>query len=194
MSKFHSSKAFQFITLVVISSLCILLDTLTKIHFSQAKLPAHTPEYSATGIDGSVFNKSGRLMYHVDSDSAWQYPNDKKIYLKKIKILFYNKETGVLDYQISSDDGWVDESNKFGFLKTNVIAIISAKKNEPVTTMYGSNVNLNFKDNIVSSEDNMKAIRAKSTVTSHGFNYDSDKKFLTLMSKVSVLYDSKQEK
>lgn len=188
MSKYHSSKLFQFITLVVISSMCLLLDTLTRIHFSRANLPKNSPEYTAYGADGNVFSKSGKLLYRVVSDEAWKYPNDQKIYLKKVKIYFYDKKNDTVMYQISGDDGFVDEGNKQGLLGRNVVATIEGDDVHTPITFYGSQVTIDLGNNLFTSNADVKAVQAQSTVTAHGFSYNSDQEVLTLNSKVRVLY------
>jgi LPS export ABC transporter protein LptC len=175
VNKYHSSKLFQFITLVVISSLCLLLDKLTKIHFSQANLPKNAPEYTAYGADGNVFNQSGKLLYRVVSDRAWKYPNDPKVYLQKVKIYFYAKKTDAIAYQISGDDGFIDEENKQGELGKNVVVTMNSDNLNAPITFYGNQVDI-------------KVVQAKSVVTAHGFSYDSEQQFLTLNSKVRVYY------
>jgi LPS export ABC transporter protein LptC len=189
MNRYYSSKFFQIITMVIISSMCILLDALTKIHFSHSILPTNEPEYTATGADGSVFAKNGKLLYRLTSDKAWQYPHDKKIYLKNVHVYFYNKTTDALDYQITGDDGWVNTETKTGMFGKNVIVIMSATSNEAETRFYGSMVNMDLDKNLFYSNENIKVVNQKSNVTAHGFSYTSDNQFLTLNSKVRVFYD-----
>lgn len=188
MSKYHSSKLFQFITLIVISSLCLLLDSLTKIHFNRTQLPKNSPEYNVYGADVDVFSKSGKLIYRVSSDKAWKYPNDSKVYLTKVKIYFYAKGNDTVVYQINGDDGFVDPSNKVGRLGKNVVAVINSDNGVPKITFYGEQVKIDLNKNLFTSNEDIKVIRDKSIATAHGFSYDSDEEFLTLNSKVRVIY------
>lgn len=188
MTKYHSSKFFQLITLIVISSMCLLLDTLTKIHFSHSSLPRNSPEYTAYGADGEVFDHSGKLLYRVVSYKAWKYPNDQKIYLKKVQIYFYDKKSDAITYHISGDDGWMDEGNKMGLLGKNVVAVISGDKKTSPITFYGNQVHIDMKKNLFTSNNDVKAVQAKSILTAHGFSYNSDQEFLILNSKVRVFY------
>ena len=188
MSKYHSSKLFQFITLVVISGLCLLLDTLTKIHFNQAVLPKNSPEYSVIGADGSVYSKTGKLLYRFVGSNAWKYPKDKRIYLQNLKIYFYDKTTDQVNYQIQANNGWVDSDNKFGVLDKNVIATVIGKSSSPDITLYGNNVSMDLNKNLFMSNNDVKVIRSLSSLTAHGFSYNNDQKFLTLNSKVRVIY------
>lgn len=189
MNKFHSSKLFQFITLIVISGMCMLLDTLTKIHFISSTLPKSTPEYKAFGADGSVYSKTGKLLYRVTSDEAWKYPLDKKVYLKNITMYFYDKNTDIITYKVSADDGWVDQNNKLGLLGKNVVAVVTGSSKDQNTVLYGNQVNMDLTKNIFSSSNDVRATQGKSVVTGHGFSYNSNEEFLTLNSKVRVLYD-----
>jgi len=86
MNKLYSSKSFQFFAIIIIASLCLLLDTLTRINFNKIELPKNSPEYNAEGISGGVYNKSGKLLYSLKSKFAWQFPDDKKIYMKNLEL------------------------------------------------------------------------------------------------------------
>lgn len=189
MNKLHSSKFFQFVTLIVISGMCMLLDTLTKIHFSSSTLPKNSPEYKAFGAEGNVYNKNGKLLYRVTSDVAWKYPLDEKIYLKHVTIYFYDKKTDMITYKVSSDDGWVEENKRLGMLGKNVVTTVTGANSGPDTILYGNQVHMDLNKNIFSSDENVKAVQGKSVVTGHGFSYNSDSQFLVLNSRVRVLYD-----
>ena len=56
MNKYHSSKLFQISAIIIISGLCLILDTLTQIHYNKVTLPKNKPEYKASGVDGSVYD------------------------------------------------------------------------------------------------------------------------------------------
>lgn len=188
MSKYHSSKVFQFCAIIIISSLCVLLDTLTRIHFNKVDLPKNRPEYNAYGVDGSVFNQTGKILYRLVSKEAWEYPSDERIFLKKLNLYIYDKTSNVVKYQIISDDGWVNHDAKIGELGKNAVAIVNNLEPKKVITIYGNDINLNLDKNLFTSSNDVKALQGQSVVTGHGFSYDSDREFLTLNSKVRVTY------
>lgn len=188
MTKHHSSKFFQFITIIIISCLCLLLDSLTKIHFNVSSLPKNSPKYRAMGATALVYSKSGKLLYRMNSVEALKYPDDKKVYLNKVQLYFYDNKTGLLAYQINGDDGWVDENNRLGWLGHNVVAVIVGDNKNPATTIYGSNINLDLKNNEFTSKEFVRAVEGKSTLTATGFNYNKNTDVLTLNSKVRVMY------
>jgi len=188
MTKYHSSKVFQFFAIVIISSLCLLLDTLTEIHFNKVSLPKNHPEYNAAGVEGRVFNSQGKILYHIASDTAWEYPSDERIFLKKLDIFLYDESTSVVKYQVASDDGWLNHTSKVGYLGKNVVAVVSNPEPHKVITMYGNKVAVDFAKKIFSSSEDVKVVKNASVVTAHGFTYDSNREFLTLNSKVKVVY------
>ena len=188
MNKFYSSRAFQFFAIIIIASLCLLLDTLTKISFTKIELPKNSPEYHAKGVDGSAYNKTGKLLYNLKSEIAWQFPGDKRIYMKNLHVYMYNESSDALQYEVVSDDGWVNHSDKLGYLGKN--AIVTAYDSNPNKTVkiYGKNINLDINTNVFKSSEAVRATQEKSIVTSNGFNYDHKRKFLTLNSNARVIY------
>lgn len=166
----------------------MLLDTLTRIHFNKVDLPKNRPEYNAHGVDGLVFNKTGKRLYRLVSDEAWEYPSDERVFLKKLNLYVYSQSSDVVKYQINSDDGWVNHDTKLGLLGKNVVTTVNNSEPKKVITIYGNDINLNLDKNLFTSNDDVKAVQGQSVVTSHGFSYDSDKEFLTLNSKVRVTY------
>lgn len=188
MHKLYSSKAFQFFAIVIMSLLCLLLDTLTRINFNRIELPKNSPEYNAIGVDGSVYSKTGKLLYNLTSNTAWQFPNDKRIYMSDINILVYNKNTDAVKYKLNSDDGWISPNEQLGFLgKKTQLNVDDADK---ITTIYGENINLDLNKNVFVSKENIKAMQGKSIIMGRGFSYDRDKEYLIINSKVKVIYVS----
>ncbi|MBP9742331.1 MAG: LPS export ABC transporter periplasmic protein LptC [Burkholderiales bacterium] len=188
MHKFYSSKAFQFFAIAIISSLCLLLNSLTIINFHKMELPKANPQYNATGIDGSVYEKSGKLLYNMQGESAWEYPDDSKIYLKNLRIDVYNKSKDLVDYSIKSNDGWIDHVEKIGYLGKNTVVTIANNDSQKTINLYSESINLNFDKNSFNSRANLHAVQGKSTLDTRGFSYDGVKQFLILESAVKVVY------
>ena len=188
MHKYYSSKTFQFFAIVIISSLCVLLDTLTKINFSKMDLPKNHPQYNALGIEGSVYNKRGRLLYNLTSSEGWEYPDDEKIFLRSLKLNVYSESSDVVKYVVTSDDGWVNQSTKVGKLGDNTVATITDPDPAKTVVMYATAVDLDMDKQIFSSQAEAHATQGKSVIYTHGFSYDNNKQFLVLNSKVRVVY------
>ncbi len=188
MNKFYSSRAFQFFAIIIIASLCLLLDSLTRITFTKIDLPKDSPEYHAKGVDGSVYNKTGKLLYNLKSEFAWQFPSDKRIYMKNLHVYMYNESSDALQYEIISDDGWINHSDKLGKLGKNSIVIAYESDPHKTIKIYGKDIDLDVNTNIFASNEDVRAVQEKNIVTSRGFNYDHNKKFLTLKSKARVIY------
>lgn len=189
MSRVYTSKMFQFGAITVVSSLCLLLNSLTRISFSRVELPKDRPEYKAKGVGVSVFNKSGKLLYNLTSETAWEYPSDDKVYMHNLDIKMYSESSDIAKYNILSYDGWVNYSKKQGYLGESTVITINEITPEKITRIYGNQINLDMNTNTITSNDDVVAKQGKSMVYSHGFSYDTDKKFLKLNSNVKVIYE-----
>jgi len=188
MNKFYNSRTFQFFAIVIISSLCLLLDQLTRINFNKIELPKNRPEYKALGVDGKVFSRSGKLKYNLVSEEAWEYPADERIFLRKLQLYLYDKNSDLVQYEIDSNDAWINQNTKIGLLgESSVITVENSDPNK-VIRLYGRQINLDMDKNIFSSNNDAHATQGKSVVYTHGFNYDDNKQFLILNSKVRVIY------
>lgn len=189
MHKLYSSKAFQFFAIMIISSLCLLLNSLTTINFHKMELPKTHPQYNAKGISGSVYNQAGKILYNMQSVYAWEYPDDDKIYLTSLKIDMYNESSDLIAYDVTSKDGWINHITKIGHLGESTVVVVANPDPAQVVTMYTKDVDLNMDKNTFTSNAATRAIQGKSSVYSEGFSYDNAKHFLILNSKVRVIYD-----
>lgn len=196
MHKFYSSKAFQFFAIAIISSLCLLLNSLTIINFHKMELPKTNPQYDALGIDASVYNKNGKLLYGMQAESAWEYPNDSKIFLKKIAIEMYDESKDLANYTMSSNSGWIDRITKTAYLGESTIVTISNSEKpgagkpelEKIIHIYSESINLNLEKNTFSSNASAHVEQGKNSLYTRGFSYDNNKQFLILESKVRIVY------
>jgi lipopolysaccharide export system protein LptC len=180
---------FQFFAIVIISTLCLLLDTLTRINFNKIELPKDRPEYNAQGVDGRVYDKAGKLLYNLVSEEAWEYPNDVRIFLKTFQINMYHENSDLVKYHITSDNGWINHITKVGELGNNTVVTIPNSNPNQTIRLYGRNISLDIDKGVFASNEDAKAIQGKSVVYSHGFTYDNKRKFLVLNSKVKVIYE-----
>ncbi len=189
MSRLYTSKLFQFGAIVVVSSLCLLLNSLTEINFDGIELPKDRPEYNAKGVGVSVYNRSGKLLYDLSSETAWEYPSDDKVYLDNLSINMYNESSDILKYNVFSHNGWVIYNNKTGLLGESTVITVNDLDAKKIIRIYGKQINLNLNTNMATSSEDVKAVQNKTSVSAHGFSYDHDKKFLVLNSKVKVIYE-----
>lgn len=188
MHKFYSSRAFTAFAMVIMGVLCLLLDTLTRINFNKIELPKNSPEYNATGVDGGVYNLNGKLSYNLKSDTAWQFPEDKRIYMKMLDIKVYQESNDNVKYDLTSNDGWVNHTDKLGYLGQNTKLVVMDNDPHKIVYIYGRDVDLDLNKNIFKSKEDVKATQDKSVLTGHGFSYDKDRQFLEINSKVKITY------
>ncbi len=188
MARHYSSKTFQFFAIIIISSLCVLLNSLTQINFNKINLPKNSPQYNAYGIDGSVYNKDGHLLFNLISNEGWEYPDDNNVFLHQLKLSMYNESSDQVKYIVTSDNGWINRITKVGKLGKNTLATITDTDPEKTVIMYAENVDLDLDKQVFSSESDAHATQGKNVVYTHGFSYDNKKQFLVLNSKVKVIY------
>ena len=189
MQKLYSSRAFQFFAVIIIASLCLLLNTLTQIHFHKMVLPKTHPQYNAKGVTGSVYNKQGKILYSLQSKEAWEYPDDERIYLKDLVISLFSESSDEITYSVNSRDGWINQETKEGLLGESTVLKMYNSDPKQAVTIYGKNINLNMNTNVFSSNEDASASQGRGVVYTHGFKYDNKKHFLILTSKVRVVYE-----
>lgn len=188
MHKLYSSRTFTLFATIIMGVLCLLLDTLTRINFNHIELPKDSPEYNAKGVNGSVYSKGGKLLYNLTSNTAWQFPTDKRIYMEKLNIKVYSESSDLIKYDLSSDDGWINHNSKLGFLGKNTHLVMYDSDPTKVIQIYGSAIDLDLNKNFIKSKADVKATQDKSIVTGTGFSYDRDRQYLIIDSKVRVIY------
>ncbi len=189
-NRYQGSRTFQAFTIILLCALCILLNFLTKINFHKSELPSDKPEYNAEGIDGRVYDRTtGKLQYKLLSKKLWQYPNQDNINLQDFILYSYYESSDKIQYQVNSNDGWVNNSKKIGFLGESTVIVADNPDPLQIIYIYTSKVNLDLNKNFLDSEAPTKATQDKSVAFSTGFSYDKEKQFLTLKSKVRIIYE-----
>lgn len=188
MQKIYSSRTFTAFAMVIMGGLCLTLDTLTRINFSKIELPKNAPEYNARGVSGSVHNRTGKLLYNLTSDTAWQFPEDKRIYMKMLGIKVYKDTSDDIKYDLTSNDGWINHTDKLGYLGHNTQLVVADKDPAKIIQVEGYAIDLDLNKNIFSSNEDVQARQAKSVLTGHGFSYDRERQFLEIKSKVRITY------
>ncbi|MEN9946668.1 MAG: export transporter periplasmic protein LptC [Pseudomonadota bacterium] len=186
--RYSPSRLFNFLTVIILSGLCVLLNSLTQINFQKFDLPKNKPEFSATGFKASLYSTQGNLLYALSAESGIEYPDSTKINLTKLKLQIFNQVNSQLEQQLTSDNGWVDSKTHLGFLGDNVVLTAIESRPQDNILVYAQNVALNAKTRQASSSAPVKAIRNQSILTGQGFQLDYEKKLLTIESKVKVIY------
>lgn len=189
MHNLYSPRIFRFFTIVIMTSLCLLFNYLTQINFTHIELPKNKPEYNAKNAQAKVYDKTGKLMYKINSATAWQYPMNDSLYMTNLNTIVYNESSDVMKYNLSSNDGWINYNKKLGYLGQNAILVVNNLIPTQIITIYGKDVDLDLNTNIFKSNEDVKATQNNSTITGHGFTYDKNKEFLTINSKVRVIYN-----
>lgn len=185
----RSSRLFQYSTLIVLASLCWLLNQLTQFKIFPVKLAKNKPEYSALGANIKVYTPSGILKYQLRAESMVQYPNESRIYISNLNLILY--QDGVDKYTLSANNAWFNMMLKIAYLGKNTHLISTNKDPQQIIVMDGSAVNLNLVESNINSEAMIKIQQNQDVVTAIGFNYDLRRQFLILKSKVNVFYHKK---
>ena len=189
MHKIYSPRIFRTFTIVFMVSLCLLFNYLTQINFLRIELPKNHPEYNAKNAVGKIYNNRGELMYTLTSESAWQFPENNRLFMVQLHGIVYNESAGTIKYDLVSQDGWVNYEKKHGFLGKDSILIINNPAPSQIIKIYGDNINLDLNKNLFTSNENVKAVQNNSTITGHGFEYDQNRQFLTIKSNVNITYN-----
>lgn len=187
MNKYYSSRSFQFLAIIILSSLCILLNELTRIHFSQINFSKNLPEYKASGVNAKLYNKDGKLLYQLISDNAWKYPLDDKLNLQNFTIYIYDESKPTIKYNIKALNGWFNYTTKMGYLGESTLITVPGDSNKEIK-LYGSNISLDLNKNYFYSKDYTLVTQGLNSVSTIGFNYDHTRGLLNLKSNVNLNY------
>lgn len=186
MNNLYNTKSLQFITIFILSSLCIVLNYLTDFNLSLQSLPTNTPQYNMNKINATVYNKSGKLIYSFFATDGVSYTNNNKLYLTNIDFKSYFESSDVIEYHLSSDDGWINK-DKVGFLGKNAhLYVFSNPKN--TTHISGTNIDIDLNTNIIKSK-NKVLIQNNNKLEGTGFVYNIKTGFLQLLSNIKINYN-----
>lgn len=186
--RYNSSRLFNLLTIIVLSCLCLLLNQLTQIDFNYINLAKNRPEFSATGVNIELFDPKGLQLYKVRAENGIQYPSSTKILLKKLQITEYNKSTGILNRTLFADDGWIDSKTEQGFLGENTKLVITDPDPNRNSTIYTKNIAIDWQRRYLSSNAPVRVVQGKNVLTGVGFSFDYEKQFITINSKVKIIY------
>ena len=109
--KYQSSRLFNALTVIILSGLCVLLNSLTRIDFHKLELPKNKPEYSATNFQANLYTPKGILVYQVSAESGTQFPNSNRIMMTDLILQAFNESTTQIAQQLTSKDGWLDNQS-----------------------------------------------------------------------------------
>ncbi|TXH58668.1 MAG: LPS export ABC transporter periplasmic protein LptC [Bacteroidia bacterium] len=194
MQRFYSPRYFRFFIVILLSLLCILLNSVTKINLYKMELPKDKPAYSAYGVVGSVYTKSGKLLYKLSSEEGWRYPDDERIYIKDYQGIIYDESSDLMKYQITGQDGWFNNNTHVAFLDKDIKVVVANKDPLKVATIYGSRIEVALDKKILKSREDVRAFQGKDAVYAHGFSYDDNTKILILESNVKIIYNNLEAK
>ncbi|MFN8771262.1 MAG: LPS export ABC transporter periplasmic protein LptC [Neisseriaceae bacterium] len=190
MQKFYSPRVFRFLTIVFMASLCLLFNQLTKINFIKIELPKDSPEYKANNAKGIIYNKTGGILYELDSQNVWQFPNNERVFMANLHAKVHSEsEPNIIKYNLTANDGWLDYNKRLGFLGINSILTVYNPDPKQNIAIYGKEINLDLNRNFFNSNEDVKAVQNNSIITSHGFNYDNNTSILKLLSNVHIVYN-----
>ena len=189
MHKIYSPRIFRTFTIVFMVCLCLLFNYLTQINFLNIELPKNNPEYNAKNAVGKVYNNNGELIYTLTSESAWQFPENNRLFMSQLHGIVYNESSGIIKYDLVSQDGWINYERKLGFLGKDAVLIVNYTNPSQIVKIYGDDINLDLNKNLFVSTENIKAIQNNSTITGRGFEYDRERQFLTIKSNVKIVYN-----
>jgi LPS export ABC transporter protein LptC len=186
--KYQASRIFNLLTVIILSSLCVLLNYLTTIDFHRLELPKDKPEFSATGLHGTLYSPQGIMLYQINAESGNQFPDNSRIKLYKLNLTAYSESNGNALETLTSNNGWVDPVTAHGFLGESVVITVFNQDPLQVVTVYTKEVQLDGQKRYANSSAPIFAKQHKNTISGLGFSVDYAQQLLTIYSKVKVIY------
>lgn len=191
MLKAKSSHLFNFFTGLVLTILCLLLNYLTHIDFQKLSLPKDKPAFAATGINASLYESNGSMLYDFIAESGTQFPDSNVINLSYLTVKSFDENKNNLTQQLTSDDGWVDTKTSHAFLGNNVVITIFNPDPKQIIKIYTKNISIDAHAKVAYTNQKIQATQGKSILTGNGVKVDYDKQLLTIESNVKVIYVTK---
>ncbi|MDD3266167.1 MAG: LPS export ABC transporter periplasmic protein LptC [Burkholderiales bacterium] len=191
MLKAKSSHLFNFFTGLVLSILCLLLNYLTHIDFKKLSLPKDKPAFSATGINASLYESNGVMLYDFMAESGTEFPDSNVINLSYLTVKSFDKDKSNLTQQLTSNNGWVDTKTSQAFLGDNVVITIFNVDPSQNIIIKTKNVSIDSHAKVANTSEKIQATQGKSILTGNGVKVDYDKQILTIESNVKVIYVTK---
>lgn len=188
MLKAKSSHLFNFFTGLVLAILCLLLNYLTHINFKKLSLPKDKPAFAATGINASLYESDGTMLYDFNAESGTQYPDSDVINLTNLTVKSFDKAKNTLTQQLTSNDGWVDTKTSQAFLGSNVVITIFNVDPSQAIKINTQNISIDAHAKVAHTNEKIQATQGKSVLTGNGVKVDYDKQILTIESNVKVIY------
>lgn len=186
MNKYYNTKLLQFITILILSSLCIVLNYLTEFKISTQTLAPNIPQYNMQGINATVYNKNGKLTYSFFASDGISYTNNNRLYLTNLDFKSYFESSNLLEYHLTSNDGWLNR-DKVGFLGKNAqLYVFSNPKS--TTHISGTNIDIDLNNNMIKSKDKV-LIQNNNNLEGTGFIYNIKTGFLQLLSNIKINYN-----
>jgi LPS export ABC transporter protein LptC len=155
------------------------------------ELPKNKPEFSATGFTAKLYNRQGTLIYSFYAESGNQFPDSNKIKMTKVILRTFAESTGLMQAQITSNDGWLDTKNSLAFLGESVVLLAPHSDPLQVVHVYTNNVLINGTTKIATSSAPVTALQGSSRMSGVGFRLDYTRQLLTIESNVKATYEIK---
>ncbi len=186
--KYQSSRLFNVFTLIILTALCFLLNSLTQIDFHHLELPKNKPEFLAKIFTANLYTPTGQRLYQVTAESGLQFPATNRIDLTKLKLQSFESATGALAQELTSNDGWLDPKTTLAFLGESVAITVMNKNPEQIIHIFTRQVYIDGTTKVAKSAAPLLARQGKSVLTGIGFTVDYSKQLLTIESAVKIIY------
>lgn len=191
MLKARASHLFNFFTGLVLAILCVLLNYLTHIDFKKISLPKDKPAFAATGINASLYESNGTMLYDFMAESGTQFPDSSVINLSNLIIKSFDKDKNILAQQLTGNNGWVDTKTSQAFLGESVVITIFNPDPTQTIKINTKNISIDGHAKLAHTVEQVRAVQGKSILTGNGVKVDYDKQILTIESNVKVIYVAK---
>lgn len=191
VSKYASSRLFQYFALLILLLLSVVFHVITKFSFKKVILPTNRPEYLAFGLVGRLFNSAGKAKYKLNSATVIKYPNISRIVLADFVVDVYNESNDDIAYKLAAKQGWYDYKTFKGYLGQQAKLTFINESNidqESGMIINSSNIDIDLKQHLEHSSNGVSITWGKNTINATGFVYNDSQQIIYLESNVRITY------
>lgn len=149
---------------------------------TQSGSEANLPGYYLNDAELIRYNDNGKPIYTITAAKIEQDPVSDELQLKDIEIEYHEES----NWLITADNAFLPASRDSIDFSGNVIAL---KQGDSDNIEFSSeSLNYSIKEQLLSTEDNIKAVKASQIITAKGMLLDMQNERVQLLSKVKIRF------
>ena len=172
---------FSFILLVLAAGLWQLLKeedpALITHNLSQEAIPG----YYLNTAEFSRYNKNGQLEYTINAEKIEQDLASNNLNLSNIQVNYHAQG----NWTVKADSAVLPASRENISFSGNVVA---AQNSADKTSFNSNSLNYNIANQILSTQDSIRAIKGQQVITAKGMTLDMKNERIKLLSQVKIRF------